>query len=227
MSLEVTSVQTTMKKSATFTKTKSAIDYNDFYKEDFEDFKTSIEEPEPSFIDRRQTCVLKTPKLATFTEKSNTPIRKTTSYNDMNSTQLYSNMPATPKFEDFIKASITTTTTTTTTFASCTIQTNKSSISKDYLYKDLTFSDEDSFNLDETINKEDSGKVEKYAIICQKAWRMKKFRLGLKELKLKIKNEKLNSLIASSRFLAEEFELLNKNKRKFCTNKSWKNKETK
>lgn len=52
--------------------------------------------------------------------------------------------------------------------------------------------------------------LETYVVMCQKAWRMKKFRRSLKQLKLKAKNERLSLLLANSKYLAEEFEQLNK-----------------
>ena len=52
--------------------------------------------------------------------------------------------------------------------------------------------------------------VEKYAIICQKKWRYKMFQRKLREIKLRMKTERLSELLAGSKGLALEFEMLNK-----------------
>lgn len=52
--------------------------------------------------------------------------------------------------------------------------------------------------------------VEKYAIVCQKKWRYKMFQRKLREIKLRTKTERLSELLAGSKGLALEFEMLNK-----------------
>lgn len=73
------------------------------------------------------------------------------------------------------------------------IQTPK--LDRNYMYKE---------------NLSDTFLVEKYATICQKKWRYKIFRRKLREIKLKIKTERLSQLLAGSKGLALEFEMLNK-----------------
>ncbi|CAF0864329.1 unnamed protein product [Brachionus calyciflorus] len=70
---------------------------------------------------------------------------------------------------------------------------------RNFLYKDET-----------DMKLEDDVKLEKCVILCQKVWRYKIFRRKLRELKEKNKLDKLNQLLAVSKNVAKEFELINK-----------------